>query len=199
MSLRNILLTGFTVSLCLAAFGADDQTLQDPFDETPYLTMYRLLPTIYKMTPPQTVTFNALLNRLTLDYHEYLAVKEEQVNQVRLEYFDMQADRAQGKTIAQTKQRALHKRRSDLIMASPLGVNNVTAEAEKFLTPKQITAAHGKRKPTTRPATTQPTTQPSTQPATTQPTTQPTSAPATCCARHTPTPPLLTPPMKYPG
>jgi len=130
--------------LILASTGRARQAQQkDPFDESPFLTMYQLLPKAYKMTPEQKDQFETLMEQLVEEYHAYLIDKADQVDKLRAEYDQLQQIKAAGGEVPRTQLRMLLRRRGAMIQASPLGINNVQAHVEAFLPPEQVAAAKG--------------------------------------------------------
>jgi hypothetical protein len=124
----------------------------DPFDESPYLKMYQLLPRAYRMLPEQEEQFQALMGRVVEQYHEYLSGRADEVNQLRRAYAGLMAVKRSGGDVTREQLQELRRRCSAIIQASPLGIRNVTFEIEKFLPSEQVLAARG-LKPTA-PATT---------------------------------------------
>jgi len=126
----------------------------DPFDEGPYLKMYDFLPRAYNMSPGQIKQFRAVMERIVEQYHKYLAARSGEVDTVRQEYLEMQELRRSGVAVPLEQRRAMQRRRSAVIQASPLGVQNVMRKIEQFLPPEQVAAARGRRSnlpPTTAP------------------------------------------------
>lgn len=150
----------FVVSavLILASTGRAQQAQQkDPFDESPFLTMYQLLPKAYKMTPEQKDQFETLMQQLVEEYHGYLIDKADQVDKLRVEYDQLQQIKAAGGEVPRAQLQMLLRRRGAMIQASPLGINNVQARVEAFLPPEQVAAAKGlSPQPTTTQAVEQP-------------------------------------------
>jgi hypothetical protein len=150
-----------TLSLALIVpwAAAGQARAADPFDETPYLKMYEFLPRAYSMSPEQMRQFRMVLDRIVERYYEYLDAQSDQVDPIRQEYLEMQELRRSGVAVPREQQRALQRRRSAVIQASPLGVQNVMREIEQFLPPEQVAAARGRRRippATTAPAAVQP-------------------------------------------
>lgn len=115
----------------------------DPFDESPYLKMYQLLPRLYKMLPAQEEQFQALIGRVVEQYHEHLSGRAEEVNELRREYAALMEVKRSGGEVPREQLQALRRRCSAIIQASPLGIRNVTSEIETFLPAEQVRAARG--------------------------------------------------------
>lgn len=170
----------FVVSavLILASTGRAQQ--KDPFDESPFLTMYQLLPKAYKMTPEQKDQFETLMQQLVEEYHGYLIDKADQVDKLRAEYDQLQQIKAAGGEVPRTQLQMLLRRRGAMIQASPLGINTVQARVEAFLPPEQVAVAKGlSPQPTTTQAVEQPVPVRVIQPAT-----KPTAAVTTAAPRR---------------
>ncbi|MFQ6048538.1 MAG: hypothetical protein ACE5K7_04165 [Phycisphaerae bacterium] len=141
MQLRSTLglVVGVVMGTAMLARGQSD----DPFDESPYLQMYQILPRAYKMSPAQREQFRALLDRLTDRYHQYLAERQEQVDRLRQRYSELMELRRAGGEVPIARLRQLQRECSAIIRLSPLGPKNVMAEIEKFLPAEQVRAARG--------------------------------------------------------
>ena len=148
-----------SLALILPWVAAGRARAADPFDEGPYLKMYEFLPRAYNMSPEQTRLYHAAMDRIVEQYYEYLTAKSDEVDPIRQEHLEMQELRRSGVAVPREQQRALQRRRTAVIQASPLGVQNVMREVERFLPPEQVAAARGRRRippPTTAPTTVQP-------------------------------------------
>lgn len=152
-----------SLALILPWAAAARSQAADPFDEKPYLKMYEFLPRAYNMSPEQTRQFHTVMDRVVERYYEYLEARSDQVDPIRQEHLEIQELRRSGVAVPREQQRALQRRRTAVIQASPLGVRNVMREIEQFLPPEQVAAARGRRRippPTTAPAAGQPAREP---------------------------------------
>ncbi len=144
-----------SLALILPWAAAGRAQAADPFDEKPYLKMYEFLPRAYKMSPEQTRQFHTVMDRIVEQYYQYLDARSDEVDPIRQEHLELQELRRSGVAVPREQQRAVQRRGTAVIQASPLGVRNVMREIERFLPPEQVAAARGRRRippPTTAPA-----------------------------------------------